>query len=134
MIARAALALALAAAPVAAAAQNQCAAARALVNADGESVDLSCTWRPADYATATALFDDLFERLQSCLSGRLTPPTGPTPYGGQTALRSSSTEIERDGTETAIGLLLIESPHTGGNPAYHYITLSVGHVPPERLE
>lgn len=98
------------------------------VSADADDVSFSCTWRPADYATAAALFDQLFGRFQQCLSGQLAAPSGPEPYGDARAMRQSQTDLRQDGGETSLALFLIEAGQTAETPAYHYITLSVSHA------
>jgi hypothetical protein len=95
------------------------------LNADEDDLELSCTWRPGDYAATTAFFDSLFARFQSCLTPRLAPAAGPRVYGGTaTALRESLSEFATAGGKTGLELRLIEMPETQ-IPAYHYVTLSI---------
>jgi len=99
------------------------------LSADADDVDMACHWRPGDYAATTALYDSLLARFQRCLGGRLAAPSGPSDYGGATALRRSSTVLDMDRGETTIDLSLIEAAQTAEIPAYHYISLSVSHQP-----
>jgi hypothetical protein len=97
------------------------------LDVDPDDVDLTCYWRPGDYSATNALFDTLIARLQQCLDGRLTPPSGPTSYGSTTWLRRSSTDLRTEGGVTQIDLSLIETPDAVHSPAHHYISLSVSY-------
>lgn len=101
------------------------------ISADADDVDVSCYWRAGDYAATSALFDQLLNRFQECLGGRLEAAHGPAAYGDARALRQSETRLALGGGETSIGLFLIESPNTAQVASYHYITVSVSHAPAE---
>ena len=92
-------------------------------------LDLSCTWVPEGYDANVQLFDSLLARFRQCLGDRVTPTTGPEPYGNATALRNSTSTFPTAGGETRLSLYLIEAPASPELASYHYIQLAVAFDP-----
>jgi hypothetical protein len=96
-----------------------------------DMVELACTWVPEGYDANVQLYDSLLARFRQCLGGRLTPPSGPEPYGNASALRNSTTAFPTAGGETRLSLYLIEAPATPELASYHYIQLTMLYEPGE---
>ena len=83
------------------------------VDSDDENVDLSCRWQFGDYATATAFFDPLLERMRHCLRRDFPAEEIATRTPGWLVMRLHGADLATADSETRIELTLVESSHQG---------------------
>lgn len=96
-------------------------------SADGDNVDLSCHWRGGDSVATAVMYDAMFSRFSACMKG-IQPYSGPSDYGGATAMRRSTSTLSVPGGETEVDLVLIESAPSDAYPVYQYVTLSIAYT------